>query len=228
MPKYDGTEAQRRGPICLRIYGSSHATIKHKFGPTFGKLIGLPKNGWFKQRFTKPMVHGASGRRLDDDFVRKVIEDLDWWKGGPQTVCLIIGTNNLRRVRPKDQKKGLEQETPEQVFERYKKILDYSRSIGRSHVVCISLIPDSQQDGLYKEPFNKLSQMIRKYVEHDRTRWSYLNVASFLTKKGAVRIGYYKDNNIHLQIQGTTLLINKLLQLLRRGITNASFKLAED
>ena len=169
------------------------------------------------------MVDGVSGRRLDDEFVSKVTRDLDRWKGYPQTVCLIIGTNNLRKVREKDKKKGLEQETPEQVFERYKKILDHSRKIERSHVVCISMIPDGLQDNLYKEPFHKLSQMIRKYIRHDRKRWSYLNVASFLTKEGAIKIRYYKINNIHLQTHGTALLINKLFHILRRGIPNTSF-----
>ena len=152
--------------------------------------------------FTEANFDAVGGRKIDEDLVEKIINDMKKVNFVNMTLVLIIGSNNIR-------KKGKAID----IMEYFEMLLKFVKFWRNFRVVLCGIIP-SIPDARSKENFCEASKLLKKMcLKYDIA--SFCPLAGYLTNEGIVNPKFYQEDGIHLNELGSrfvSIAINDHLQ----------------
>ena len=185
-------------------------TSSHGLKPTYHRPKRyLPKKlrDTFKtqQKFLIPTIIAEGGQKFDENIVEEMVRSAKTksFEGQPQVKILLLGDNNLRRLK----------EDPNDYIQLVKNLVHEFKNIEKCHLVLTSLLPSPLTDHICKDVFKDVSEKLKNIArqEGQNNKVSFLNLTKFL-KNGKINEELYNDDKIHLNEEGATVLADSLLK----------------
>ena len=197
-------------PICIKVYGSSHASKKHGLQRSLYKFFQEQDRGHFPPSGLD--FYAEPGGRIGPRIVSMVRKALSDSLGKPQCHVLIWGTNN-----------GRDKEKPASIAAHFRQILEFAEGIPKSHVVVCGLLPSpegAERKGSTTEVFRDISILLKDLTTR-YSRCSFLDIPDFFTDNGVVKEHLYSVvrkgrmrglKDIHFNREGAALYAKALGQ----------------
>jgi lysophospholipase L1-like esterase len=192
--------------ISLNIWASSHASEHHGLPELLSDIMND------QSRYQAPVFDAKGGRKIDSGIVEVIKDDMTNRSGNPQVHVIILGTNNIR--------KG---ETPQLVFDYFSQIFQHCAGIPKAHVVFVGLLPSPKTDTTTKALFRETSKMLLDLTKSVPSKASFLNMATFFTRRGGQTIPKFYNDGIHFSLLGAKRYSEILWNHLRK-LPNSNFQ----
>lgn len=179
----------------LIVWGSSHVHDRHHFPHLFETEF---KN---QRRFLSPIVYAKPGGRMDQEFVNRIIQDIEENSPNPQIHVVILSSNNLRRPSFY---------TPENVVELYSQLVGKVTQTTNVRFILSGIVPSPCTEPFSKERFRKFDALLKDLCLQNERTCFYFDSPKYLCREGLPCKQNFSHDGIHLSLEGCKILCAKL------------------